>query len=321
MAASGPPADRWYEAAYASPGWRDAAVTAPDQETALAAARHMSARGRLVDVTLILGHTGRRPVASFADGLPVPGLAARVPAAADAARDPVPGLPGTGDSSAAPGYPGGISPLPVTATSGGALRPHRLLHPDGTRLTCRPDGCRGRRWAGIAAGVLPGDGDQRGWLQVVQRGRGGDPGGPVTAHPALISPAGTDPYAGMGRRQRRRFRAFDAAEAAGRPAARLPATLIDAGDIITAAGQDGICQVSEAAMVCGALGVSVRLLAEDLSGGTDMRICRGGELVEVMLPIHHPAEYGPQARRLFATGRPGRPFRAPLPALLWDGGR
>ena len=91
----------------------------------------------------------------------------------------------------------------------------------------------------------------------------------------LVSPAGVDPYACMDRRQRRRFGAFDAAEAAGHAAARLPAVLVDIGDFITADGRDGILQVSQSALVCGAMGVSVRLIGEDLSGGTDMLVLPG----------------------------------------------
>ena len=81
----------------------------------------------------------------------------------------------------------------------------------------------------------------------------------VTLHPALVSPAGVDPYACMDRRQRRRFGAFDAAEAAGLDAARLPATLVDIGDFITADDRPDLLQVSQYALVCGAMGVSVRL--------------------------------------------------------------
>ena len=253
QAASVPPPAAWYEITYANPGRRHKPATASEEDAALDTARRMSARGDVVDVTLVLDDGSSRPIASFADSQPVPGAAARVPAAADAAQAPVSRLLGIGDiRAAALRYPDGISPLPVAATSGGPLRPRRLLHPDSTRLVCRPDGRSGPRWAGVADGVVPsGSEPDTAWLQVVRRN---DPAGLVTLHPALISPAGVDPYACMDRRQRRRFGAFDAAEAAGHAAARLPAVLVDVGDFITADGRDGILQVSQSALVCGSDG-------------------------------------------------------------------
>jgi len=143
----------------------------------------------------------------------------------------------------------------------------------------------------------------------------------VTLHPALVSPAGVDPYACMDRRQRRRFGEFDAAEAAGLDAARLPATLVDIGDFITTDDRPDLLQVSQYALVCGGLGVSVRLIGEGLSGGTDMLVCRDTELLRVTIPARHPAEFGPQARRLFAPGRPLKVIRVPRPVLIIEGGR
>ena len=266
---------------------------------------------------------GGRKVPASADGQPAPGAAARVPAAADAAQAPVFRLRGTGGIRAAAGqFPGGISPLPVAATSGGPPRPRRLLYPDGTRLACRPQGSSRGRWTGVACGVVPGgDGGQAGWLQVVRRDKAADPAALVTVHPALLSPERVDPYAGMNRRQRRRFQAFDAAEGAGRGSARLPARLVDEGDFIAGDGAAGILQVSQAVLACGAAGPSVRLLADDLAGGTDMRVCRESDLVDVLLPARHPAEDGPQARHLFAPGPPAPPVRPARPALRWDGSR
>jgi len=320
QAASVPPPAAWYEITYANPGRRHKPATASEEDAALDTARRMSARGDVVDVTLVLDDGSSRPIASFADSQPVPGAAARVPAAADAAQAPVSRLLGIGDiRAAALRYPDGISPLPVAATSGGPLRPRRLLHPNSTRLVCRPDGRSGPRWAGVADGVVPsGSEPDTAWLQVVRRN---DPAGLVTLHPALISPAGVDPYAYMDRRQRRRFGAFDAAEAAGHAAARLPAVLVDVGDFITADGRDGILQVSQSALVCGAMGVSVRLLVQDLSGDADMLIHREADLVDVELPACHPAEDGPQARRLFAPGTERHVIPAPRQTLLWQGGR
>ncbi len=325
-----PPPGAWYEVSLADPCRGRAAETAAGEDAARGAARRMSAAGALVDITLVLGDGTRLPVASFAGGQPLPGAAARVPAAADAAQAPVSRLRGAGnDRAAALRYPGGIFPLPVAATCGGLPRPHRLLHPDGIRLVCRPQGRSGRRWAGVADGVVPGSGSPAGWLQVVRRDRTADPAGLVTLHPALISPAGVDPFARMNRRQRLRFSEFDVAEAAGLPAARLHADLIDAGDfIVIPGGRDDIVQVSQAALICGAAGVSVRLLADRLGQEPDVPACgeadllfQAADLVDVLIPARHPAEAGPQAWRLFAPGWPGRVIRVPPPVLLWNGGR
>ena len=318
--AARPGSAAYYEITYANPGRRHVPAAVPDEATALDAARRMSDRGDLVDVTLVLESGARRPVASFADGQPVPGVAARVPAAADTAQAPVSRLRDPGDSrAAAQQYPRGIWPLPAAATCGGPLRPRRLLHADGTRLECRPEGRGGPRWAGVADGVVPpAAGPDGPWLQVVRRDGTGEL---VTLHPALVCPAGVDPYACMDRRQRRRFGEFDAAEAAGLGAARLPASLVDIGDFITADDRPGLLQVSQAALACGALGVSVRLIGEGLGDGTDMLVLRETDLVQVAIAARHPAEFGPQARRLFAPGRPLRVIRVPRPALIIDGGR
>ena len=46
-------------------------------------------------------------------------------------------------------------------------------------------------------------------------------------HPAVIAPAGVNPYALIGYRDQQRFSAFDQAEAAGRDAAFIYAALVD----------------------------------------------------------------------------------------------
>jgi len=313
----------WYEVAYANPGRRDGPVTVPDEASALGAARSMSAGGDLVDVFLVLDGGPRRPVASFSHGLPVLGAAARVPAAADAAQAPVFRLRGTGDArAAAVRFPDGISPLPVAAMSGGPLRPRRLLYPDGTSLTYRPDGRGGGR-AGTADGIVPADGPDAGWLQVIRYPGAGSFAAPAAVHPALLCPAGADPYGCMTRRQRRRFSLFDLAEAAGQDAAGMPASLVDIGDFLTADDPREILQVSDAALSCGSRGVSVRLIGDYLGGaGTDMLELRDTDLVRVMLPAFHPAEVGPHARQLFAPdpGRPRRVIPGPRAELLRDGG-
>lgn len=305
-----PPPAAWFEVTYAIPGRCPGPVRVAEEGAALDAARRMSAQGDLVDVTLVLD-TGRRLVVTYAGGQPLPGAAARVPAAADAAGRPVPRLRGTG------WCPGGISPLPVAATSGGPLRPRRLLHPDGTPLACQPAGRAGPSWTGIAGGVVPAGGALApGWLQAVRLGADA-PASLVMVHPALISPRDVDPYGCMRVRDRRRFGEFDAAEAAGRIAAWLPAVLVDAGDVITT-GQGDILQVTLAAPAGGPGGVRVTIIADGLAGGTGIWDHQAHELVEVMIPESHPAERGPQARRLFAPPRAALTIRAPRPAVLRD---
>ncbi|MGH3191246.1 MAG: hypothetical protein ACRDOL_29165 [Streptosporangiaceae bacterium] len=304
-----PPA-AWFEVTYAIPGRCPDPVRVAAEGAALAAARRMSAQGDPVDVTLVLD-TGRRLVVTYAGGQPLPGAAARVPAAADAACRPDPRLRGTGRC------PGGISPLPVAATSGGPLRPRRLLYPDGTPLACRPAGRAGPSWTGIAAGVVPASGPQApGWLQAVRLGPDA-PASLVMVHPALVSPRDVDPYGWLRVRDRYRFGEFDAAEAAGRIAAWLPAVLVDAGDFITTV-QGDIFQVTLAAPDAGPCGVRVAIIADGLAGGTGVWNHQAHELVEVMIPDSHPADRGPDARRLFAPPRPAVTVRVPRPAVLRD---
>lgn len=308
LAAMPPPAAQ-YEVTYACPGLRHAPVTALDEDAALDAARRMSARGELVDVTLVLDGVSRRLIASFTYGQFLLGAAARVPAAADAALVPVTRLRGTGDVRAtAQQYPGGISPLPVTALSGGPLRPRRLLFPDGTRLDCRPGRCAGWSWTGTADGVVPATGDLApGWLQVIRLDGAEHEGGLVTVHPALISPGQVDPYASLRIRQRRRFGEFDAAEAGGRITAWLRAGLVDAGDFLCS-GQHNLWQIIQVTHASRTLGIFVQITADGLGSGT--WTYPADELVEVMIPARHPAEYGPQARRLFAPSRTARTISA-----------
>jgi hypothetical protein len=310
-----PPPAAWYEVAYANPGRDRTPEVAAGEAAALGAARRMSAQGELVDIFLALEDGSRRAVASFMHGQPLLGAAARVPAAAEAAQAPVSRIRGTSDAQAAARrYPDGISPLPVAATSGGPLRPRRLLHPDGTRLDCRPGGRPAPPWAGIAEGVVPAAGVLApGWLQVVRR-TGIDNPGLVTVHPALISPSGVDPYGHMSIRQRRRFGEFDLAEAAGSGTAWLDAVLVDEGDFITTRRGD-ILQVTRTGQAAGSRGVLARIAADGISG-SGIWIYLGAAPVQVVIPARHPAEDGPQARRLFAPGRAGKHSLSTRPALL-----
>src|ERR1700735_3373612 len=92
-----PPPEAMFEVAYATPGPGPVKTTVFEADAAMDTARRLSARGQLIDVTLVLGNGTRHLIASFADGQPLLGAAARVPAAADAARAPVTRLRGTGD--------------------------------------------------------------------------------------------------------------------------------------------------------------------------------------------------------------------------------
>jgi hypothetical protein len=197
----------------------------------------------------------------------------------------------------ADGFPEGISALPACALSGGPRRPRRLVYRDGTVVDCRPVG-GGPVWTGIAAGIIPAAGNLApGWLQVVRR----DGDDLLAVHPALLSPWSVNPLAGLSYRQRVRFTAFDAAEAAGLDAAGLPATFVDQGDSILLAhpcsGQPVTREVLDAHTTGGA---AVIICSVDSSGRTFIREHPARDALNVMIPSHHPAEDGPQGPCLFA---------------------
>ena len=226
-----------------------------------------------------------------------PGTADPVPAVADVAL--APGWPADADGSGQ--FPEGISPLPVTAVSGGPCRPQRLLYRDGTAVDCRPIG-HDPVWTGITAGVIPATGNLApGWLQVVRR----DDDDLLAVHPALISPWSVDPYAWIPYRQRVRFRAFDATEAAGLPAAGLLAVLVDPGDRIRAghprAGQPEMREVLDVHTTDGA---TVMIASGDPADGIIIQEYPARDTVDVMIPHRHPGEDGPQALCLFAQPAP-----------------
>jgi hypothetical protein len=197
-------------------------------------------------------------------------------------------------------FPQGIFPLDRVATSGGGLRPARLLHPGGTALDFRPMGYN-ESVPAVAAGVVPGTGDLApGWLQVIQRGNGDL----VAAHPALISPRGVNPLAWLPYAQVRRFEEFDGAEAAGRDSALLQAMFVEQGDSIrTAAGKIG--EVTGKETVPHADGVTVTIATAGPGGRwRASREYKGEQTVEVLIPAHHPAEDSPQAGHMFGMFRP-----------------
>jgi hypothetical protein len=226
-----------------------------------------------------------------------PGTAGPVPAVADVALAPArPAGAGGGGP-----FPEGISPLPVTAVSGGPCRPHRLVYRDGTVVDCRPIG-HGPAWTGIAAGVIPAAGNLApGWLQVVRR----DDDDLLAVHPALISPWSVDPYAGIPYRQRVRFRVFDAAEAAGLDAAGLPAILIDRSDRIRAgyppAGNPETRAVLDVHTTDGA---TVMIASAGPVSGITIEEYPARDAVDVVIPDRHPGEDSPQALCLFARPVP-----------------
>ena len=215
--------------------------------------------------------------------------------------------------------PGTISPLHAAAASGGRQRPHRLVYPEGTALVCRPDGQFGPAWAGVAAGSAPAEGGNGGLLQGVRR----SDGGLVSVHPAVIAPAGVNPYAWLRYRDQQRFSAFDPAEAAGLDAAWLTVGLADIGDQVrteTAPGS-GRWEIRE---VTGkeTAGIHVQLTTTRPDGDTRTDPYRSLDRIEVMIPARHPAEDSPYAARLYAPrpaparpGPPGGPAQAPAGAI------
>lgn len=207
-------------------------------------------------------------------------------------------------------FPDGICPLPGITTSGGPGRPGRLLYPDATVLTCRPAG-EDTAWKGLAAGVVRAGGDLApGWLQVV---RDGD-GRLRPVHPALISPWPVDPYTWLSYRERKRWREFDAAEAAGLGFATLAARLVDRGDQIRPTGT-AQAEIREVIRAQAAGGTEILVVSADATGDVAFKAHWALDQIEVLIPDQHPAEYGPDRLQMFAqagTGRKRRPA-APRP--------
>ena len=136
------------------------------------------------------------------------------------------------DEHHAAGPPDGTRPIAAHTGWAGNLRPERLLYADGTALTIRGQGDGNDQvLQATAAGAVPAPGDSEygpGRLQVVRR----DDGQHAIIHPALVSPAGIDAYAGLGDRDRARCEAFDLAEAWPATTAGLPPHLVDVGDVL-----------------------------------------------------------------------------------------
>jgi hypothetical protein len=204
----------------------------------------------------------------------------------DRSADPAQPLPGPQESPRRPAFEG-ISPLHgAAAASQGRWRPHRLVYPDGTPLICRPDGRFGPAWTGTAAGRIPAPGDAGGWLQAFLR----SDGSLHIVHPAVVAPAGVNPYALMSYRDQQRFSQFDQAEAAGHDAAWIYAELVDIGDIVRIQAQPG--DGAEIRAVTGMETAGIRVEITTAGPGADSRphpyLRR--DRVEVRLPVRHPAE-------------------------------
>src|SRR5581483_8935044 len=151
----------------------------------------------------------------------------------------------------------------------------------GTPLTCRPAGQFGRQWNGTAVGVIPAPAAGSGWLQVVRR----DDGSQEAVHPALIAPDLASPYAWISFRNQRRFSEFDPAEAAGHDAARLEASLVDAGDQVRleVLPKSGHLEIREVTGV-ETSGAKVTITTRGLGGDTRDHTFAIRDRVEVLLP-------------------------------------
>ena len=212
--------------------------------------------------------------------------------------------------AAASRTPEGTQPLAGHARWAGNLRPERLLYPDGTLLTIRGQGQdNGQALPATAAGVIPapvGSGYGPGRLQVVRW----DDGRYETVHPALASPRGTDPYDGLGDRDRARWQAFDYAEAWPTTTAGLLPHLVDPGDVVEVqrGPRSHTVDLREVR--------SVERGTGRYAGGLEFKIRRskttlfypGNRLVPVCIPDAHPTLAG--AIRAALPAGPGQPETA-----------
>ena len=244
---------------------------------------------------------------------PQPGTGGQEPATADAApstasQEPAGSSPGP--TGAEP--PDGTQPLASHQPWQGQRRPERLVYAGGTRLTVRvprspdPPALLSGTRAAVAAGVSrAADG---GLMQVV---RWEDGGGYAVAHPAVTWPAGTDPYQGLDERRRRRWEAFDAAEASpyykdGDPA-NLPSSLTEPGDhvILYVRGQPRVAEVDRLQPVTGDPGHR-----EIVFKGRQSPLEESdGLIIPVQIPRIHPA----LAAAITAITRPPAPGAAAAP--------
>lgn len=248
------------------------------------------------------------------------------------------------------GTPVSVYALPVNAVLGSGLRPNRVANADGTRVKFRrltagpaaagPAAEAGSDTAerdaasandmdadvvqGTTCGVIP---DRtRGWLQAINTGEA------IEFVPlAVVAPAGANPFEGLNEIQQSRASRFDAAEAAGQPAALLTADRLMPGDVIvtgdpvaargtwvvagthTAPGGRRAVTVFPAERVHPAarlpeLGTPYRNVPPGMSGF----ILDDGTPLVVRLPERHPAEDAPGGAALFSPWIPPRSDSHPV---------
>ena len=217
--------------------------------------------------------------------------------------------PGGPDSAPAP-LPEGTQPLAGHTAWAGDLRPERLLYADLTPLTIRGQGEDGdQALPATAAGTVPapaGSDYGPGRLQVVRW----DDGQYGEVHPALASPAGTDPYSGLSDRDRARWEAFDYAEALPTATAGMPSHLVDPGDVaeVERGPRSHTVNLREVR--------SVERGTGRYAGGFEFKIRHskttlyypGNRLVPVRIPDAHPTLAA--AIRAALTAGPGQPETA-----------
>jgi N12 class adenine-specific DNA methylase/superfamily I DNA/RNA helicase len=225
--------------------------------------------------------------------------------------------PATGQAAAAEAAlgtlarpPEGTQPLAGHAGWAGNLRPERLLYADGTPLTIRGQGeDNDQALPATAVGVIPAPADSDhgpGRLQVVRW----DDGRYETVHPALASPRGTDPYDGLGDRDRARCAAFDLAETWPTTTAGLLPHLVNPGDVVEVERglRSHTVDLREVR--------SVKRGTGPYAGGLEFRIHRSkttlyypdNRLVPVCIPKAHPALAA--AIRAALPAGPGQPETA-----------
>jgi hypothetical protein len=186
-----------------------------------------------------------------------------------------------------------VRPLREPVISATGQRGSRVAHPDGAPLTWWPYGTGHPGSPVVASGVTWG-GHGVGWMQFVTTGSGRRTEVPLS----LLAPAGTDPYAGLGDRDRARGTAFDMAEAHGQDGAAFPWQAAVSGDVIEI--PDG--RLAGIRTVLGTMdaGIIVEGPGEDASV-----YAPAGGRVFIRHPARHPAENGQQAGLMF--GLPDTP--------------
>ena len=225
--------------------------------------------------------------------------------------------PATGQAAAAESVPAaasrppeGTQPLAGHARWAGNLRPERLLYPDGTLLTIRGQGeDNDQALPATAAGVIParaGSDYGPGRLQVVRW----DDGRYETVHPALASPRGTNPYDGLGDRDRARWQAFDYAEAWPTTTAGLLPHLVDPSDVVEVqrGPRSHTVDLREVRSVERGTGRYADGLEFKIRRSKTTLFYPGNRLVPVCIPDAHPTLAG--AIRAALPARPGQPETA-----------